>query len=77
MQAVFVTVPFLSVSLSVGKCMLLTLRLDIELDKVRLDEIPREGGYRFRMSRSLPGRHVSIIIAQIVDKQLGCFAALL
>ena len=38
--------PFLSArpSLSVGECMLPTLRLDMELDRLRFDEIPRELG---------------------------------
>ena len=60
--------PFLStISLSVGECMLLTLKLDIELDRFKLDEIPKELGYGFKMSRSSPGKQFSIIMA---SKQL-------
>lgn len=60
--------PFLStISLSVGECMLLTLKLDMELDRFKFDEIPNELGYGFKMSRSSPGKQFSIIIA---SKQL-------
>lgn len=64
MRLLLAMLPFLSaVSLSVGECMLLTLRLDMELDRFRLEEIPRELGYGFRMSRSSPGRQFSTIMA--------------
>jgi hypothetical protein len=43
--------------------MLPTLRLDMELDRLRFEEIPRELGYGLRMSRSSPGRQVSTIMA--------------
>lgn len=56
--------PFFSaVSLSVGECILLTLRLDMELERLRLEEIPRELGYGFNISRSSPGRQFSTIMA--------------
>lgn len=45
MRLLLVMLPFLSaVSLSVGECILLTLRLDMELERFRLEEIPRELG---------------------------------
>lgn len=45
MRLLLAMLPFLSaVSLSVGECILLTLRLDMELERFRLEEIPRELG---------------------------------
>lgn len=50
-------------SLSVGECMEPTLRLDMELDRFKLEEIPRLLGQGFKMSRSSPGKHDSTIMA--------------
>lgn len=64
MRLLLAMLPFLSaVSLSVGECILLTLRLDMELERFRLEEIPRELGQGFSMSRSSPGRQFSTIMA--------------
>lgn len=64
MRLLLAMLPFLSaVSLSVGECILLTLRLDMELERFRLEEIPRELGQGFSISRSSPGRQFSTIMA--------------
>lgn len=52
----------LAVFLFVGECILFILRLDMELERFRLEEIFRELGQGFSMLRSFFGRQFLIIM---------------